>query len=431
MEAAEVSFWWTELHDSTVDTLVSHALNGSPTVSRAIALVDQARAVARSGRAEQLPSADFAGSVSREHSEPQAKAAANDQSTAAASLSLSWEADLFGRVRNSVAANAYRLDARIADAQAARLALIADVADGVVALRACNHAVATIEAEIRSREKVLSLTEQRQKAGFDAGVDVAISQTGLATAETNLAARRQDCAVLTNVLVVLTGDTAATITAVLSQSIPQPEPPLSPSAVPARLLKSAPGVVAAEREVAAAWSDIAVARAERLPRLDLTAALSGGWIRARGTTNDTSLSTLGVGLTVPVFDGGRGAAAISASEARYAAAVSDLDIALRAAARDVENALSAAVYSEARQESAKRAVIAAAATLKAREAQWAAGGVSQFEVEDARRQFADTQDSVIAASRDHAQAWIALMRAAGPTHFFRSSRNYDRFLPFY
>src|SRR5690606_4755273 len=116
----------------------------------------------------------------------------------------------------------------------------------------------------------------------------------------------------------------------------------------------------------------------------------------------------------PLFDGGAGAASVAGGEARYAAAVADLDAALRLAARDVENALAARRSAQNRQISGDRAVAAAEAVLAAREAQWRAGAVSQFEVEEARRQLAAARDSQIAASRDAAQAWVALVRAAGP-----------------
>lgn len=219
---------------------------------------------------------------------------------------------------------------------------------------------------------------------------------------------------LTNVLVLLTGASPDTIGAALQASPDQPQLPVWPSALPARSLTASPGVAAAERGVAAAWADIGAARAKRMPRLDLSAALTGDWVNALGSSTDSLLGVLGASLKLPMFDGGAGAATVDASEARYRAAVAELDAALRDATRGVQDALVAGESALSRQASAQRAVAAAAFTLDAREAQWRAGTVSQFEVEDARRQLAVAQDSAIAASRDAAQAWVALARAAGP-----------------
>lgn len=420
-EAAQAAHpWWLTLHDPAVDQLAAQALQASPTLSRAIAVVDEARAMARGSRAARLPSVGLEGSAVRERTEP-TRNGGSTQSTASAGLTLSWEADLFGRVRNTAVASAYRLDSRRAEAEAVRLALIADVADAVTGLRACNYSASALSVEIASRQNDLSLTRRRRAAGFAADVDVALAETGLATAQTTLAQRRQECATYLNTLVVLTGTSSGEITTAMASAPEQPDAPQIPDGLPATLLRTNPGVVAAERNVAAAWADIAVARAERMPRLDLTAALSGQWVRALGSTNDSSLGSIGAGLTLPVFDGGRGKAAVSASEARYRAAVADLDIALRGAARDAENALAAGDSAQSRTLSAQRAAQAAVRTLKAREAQWQTGTISQFEIEEARRQLATALDNVITASRDQAQAWVALMRATGAQTEFQES----------
>ncbi|MFT4090688.1 MAG: efflux transporter outer membrane subunit [Asticcacaulis sp.] len=405
--------WWLALGDPAVDLMVAYALRDNPTLGRAIAMLDQARAEARTGRAGHLPMLDITGSNTRERTQPLSKPAGNGQTAGKAELALVWEADLFGRVRNTAAASKYRLDSRNAEAEAIRLSVIAEVADTVISLRACRYSDKVLSADIASRETDLALIRQRRNAGFAADVDVALSETGLEAARTALYLRRQECAGLVSTLVLLSGLPGQVVVDALAASPEQLPVPRLPETLPADVLINSPGVVAAERNVAAAWADIAVARAERMPRLDLKAALSGQWISALGSVTDSSQGGIGLGLTLPVFDGGRGAAAVSASQARYRGAVADLDAALRQAARDTENAMSANLSARSRQVSAQRALSAASQTLTARTAQWQAGTISQLEVEDARRQYAAAQDSLIAASRDAAQSWIALVRATG------------------
>jgi multidrug efflux system outer membrane protein len=153
-----------------------------------------------------------------------------------------------------------------------------------------------------------------------------------------------------------------------------------------------------------------VARAERMPRIELSGLLSGQWLHAAGSS---LLGSLGAGLSAPLFDGGRGAAEVDAASARLRASEAVLRTAVRTAVQDVENALAAIASAVERTSTTKVSVDAAQRTLLATEAQWRAGAVSLFELEDARRQLAAAQDGAIAAARDSGQAWIALVRASG------------------
>ena len=168
-------------------------------------------------------------------------------------------------------------------------------------------------------------------------------------------------------------------------------------------------------ETAAAWAEIAVARANRLPRLDLAAVLTGQWIRAAGSTLDFTTWSVGPSLSGTLFDGGAGKANVSAAEARYRRAAASLQGTVRSTVQEVENALAAQASAQARMETTRTAASAARTTLDATEAQWKAGAVSLFELEDSRRQFASAQDAEISARRDQAQSWVALVKATGAT----------------
>jgi outer membrane protein TolC len=192
-----------------------------------------------------------------------------------------------------------------------------------------------------------------------------------------------------------------------------PQPPAAAPALPAVVLAAHPSVISADREAAAAWAEIGVARANRLPRLNLAALLTGQWIRAAGSTLDFTTWSVGPSLTGTLFDGGAGAANVSAAQARYRQAVASLQGTLRTTVEDVENALAAQASAQDRTASAGEAAAAAHTTLEASEGQWKAGAVSLFELEDSRRQYASAQDAEISARRDRAQAWVALVKATG------------------
>jgi NodT family efflux transporter outer membrane factor (OMF) lipoprotein len=425
--------WWRQLHDPTIDALTGAALADNPTLAQAMAHVDEARAQLGVSSAQRLPTLSVNAGSTRSRSLNTDSSDASTRTTTATSVGIgpSWELDLFGRIRNSVEASERKLDARDADARAAHLSLTSQIASQVLALRACEFSSMVLAEDIDSREKTLQLTRRRVTTGFVAPIEEARAISGLATARTSLAARRQECARSANALVALSGQPLDTVRALvfvpLSASLPaaigrdtqfgidsvMPVAPRARLSLPAEVLAAHPSVVSAEREVAAAWAEIGVARAERLPRLDLSAALSGQWLHAAGTTLDYTAWLAGPALVGSLFDGGRGAASVAATEARYRGAVAALRIAVRSAAQETEDALAAVASSDERRLTTHEAVVAARLVLEATEARWRAGAVSLFELEDARRQFAAAQDSAITAAQDSGQAWISLVRASG------------------
>jgi outer membrane protein TolC len=153
-------------------------------------------------------------------------------------------------------------------------------------------------------------------------------------------------------------------------------------------------------------------------------------LHAAGTTVKYTAWSLGAGLSGTLFDGGRGAATVDAAEARYRAAGSALRASVRAAAQDVENALAALASAEARIATTRLGEAAARRTLLATEAQWRAGTVSLFELEDARRLHATSQNSAIAAAQDSGRAWVALVRASGNAASVRETLTSDHVLLF-
>jgi outer membrane protein TolC len=191
-------------------------------------------------------------------------------------------------------------------------------------------------------------------------------------------------------------------------------PALQP-VMPATVLLAHPVVVAAEHEAAARWSDIGVARAQRLPQIDLTALLTGQWLRALGTSAHFDTWSAGASLAGPLFDGGAGAANVRGAEARYRQALANLRSVLRSTAQDIEDALAAQSAAEERTVTAAQELDAAQMTLHANEERWRVGAISMFELQIARRQLTNANEDAIAAVRDRAIAWVNLVRASNST----------------
>jgi len=350
--------WWAQLHDPAVDALTEAALADNPTLAQTAAAVDEARASLRVARAQQAPQLGINGAAGRGRVANPATLGGPlvlTESSAALGANLNWELDLWGRLRQSALAARQRLDARTADAAGARLALIAQIADGVESLRACGYSLAVRDADIAARETELALARQRLGVGNVAPVDVASAEANLANARTDRIRQAEQCARFVDILVELSGRDAAAVRSLTATRGPSsqpvadeagpaadmPTPPPAQLALPATVLLNHPEVVSAEREAQARWSEIAVARAERLPRVDLAAALTGNWLQAFGTHKSFETWAAGGTFSVPFLDGGAGAANVRGAEARYREAVAKLRAAVRASARDVEDALAA------------------------------------------------------------------------------------------
>jgi len=420
--------WWQALGDPAIDTLVESSLQNSPSIAQAVARVAEAEANLGVSRADRYP--QITASAAYVRGQQANSTSANGKltelySAATVSPSLSWEIDLFGRVRENVAAARSRLDARTADARAARLTLASNIADTVIALRACQGLAQIADTDRESRAQTLQLTTLRQRAGFAAAAELARLQTSVASAQTTLAAQQQACAQYTNALVALSGQDIATVRQLTASpdappgdefgmpAVWLPQAPAVAPKLPATVLAGHPAMLGAMKDVQAAWSDIGVARAERLPRLDLAAALTDEWISALGTSLHYLTWSVGPSLGVTVFDGGAGAARVAAAQARYDQALASLQGTLRSTVQDVENALAAEDAAKTSRHAAEDALAAARTQLLAAQAQLRVGASNQIDYEDIRRQALSAQQMALTARRDQLRAWVALMKASG------------------
>lgn len=425
--------WWRRLGDPVVDVLVSAAMDDNPTLAQALARVEQARATRDASAGARLPRLDVTAAASRGRQSLATAGGTDPVTTTSASVSpsLSWELDLWGRVRRTAQAASIRIDARTADARGARLEVASEIAAGVMRLRACNVSVAARGRDIASRTTDFDLMEARLSLGAGAPAEIAQARSNLASAKTEQLSQIEQCARELDALVAVSGVDAGEIRRQVAASpapgaqgaAPQgeagdptstlPVPPPLRLALPATLLLQHPSVLAADREAAARWAEIDVARAERLPRIDLAAVVTGQWLDALGTTTSLTTWSAGPQLSAVLFDGGAGAASVRGAEARYREAVAALQAELRGAVQTIEDGLAARASADQRLATSREALSAARLSLNAAESRRRLGAISQFELEDARRQFTRAEESATDAARDQALAWIQLVRASG------------------
>lgn len=409
---ADLSAWWRQLNDPLLVELIESAQAASPTVASAAARIEQARATRVAAGAALLPSVDGVASAARGNTQPPVPLA----TTLQAGLQTAWEIDLFGGGRATASAAQARLEGARAAWHEARVSVAAETAGSYVNLRTCEQQLAVADNDAKSRAETARLADLSARAGFTAPATAALARASAAEGAARATQQRAQCDLEVKALVALTAMPEPRLREQLSGAWTEPAQManLAVASVPAQVLAQRPDVYQAEREVAAASADVGSARAERYPRLSLSGSIATGSARIGGVTTDLQTWSVGpLALSVPLFDGGRRAAAVDAAEARYREAAAVYAARVRQAVREVEEALVNLDSARARDQDARVAAEGYRVSFVATEARYRSGLASLVELEDVRRTALAAETALVGLQRERASAWIALYRAMG------------------
>jgi outer membrane protein, multidrug efflux system len=414
--------WWAALNDQAIDTLVTAAQASSPTLALAIARIDEAQAALGSAKAAAAPKVNGNFSASRGDSK---SLTASTQSDASANVSLSWDIDLFGRLRHTRAASEQRLMSKEADARSTRLALQAQVVDTALSSKACYLQLASQLDDARSLKQTLEITRRRLAVGAISATDTARVDASLADSSGLLSKTQSLCLQFSHALVNLTGLSMSEVQAVLTLHDPQTSEPIPQApelgfALPASVLAHHPNVVAALRAADAAYEDMGRDKAARMPSIGLTTLLGSNWLSLAGSFARSSAWSLGLSASAALFDGGAGQAQVKLAEVRYNQSVAQLESIVRATAQDIENALTQQASTLQRRATSNQSLEAQRIVFNSRLASLRLGHISRQDFEEAHRALNAAVYNQIGAQRDHAQAWVSLIKASGNSLIFSS-----------
>jgi outer membrane protein, multidrug efflux system len=408
--------WWLLFNDPALNRLEASALAANQDLRAALARVEQARAISGAARSAYLPALTLDPSFNRGRSSDTVDNTPpeNLTTTYRLPLDLTWELDLFGRVRRLNESTRAELAAAGAAYEAARLALTAEVASTLFTLRALDQELRVVTATIGLRRDALQLIQARYKSGSAGDLDVARAETELAITEADAAALSIRRASTQNALAVLLGQPASAFTSdfpgvALAATIPG-----IPAGLPSDLLTRRPDIVAAERTLAAANARIGLAKAAFFPALSLTG--SAGYASAdidELFKSDSKLWSIGPSLYLPIFQGGRNRANLARSRAAYEETLATYRQRVLLAFREVQDALTASSLLAQQAEAQSRAVASAQRGSELSRKRYDAGFVSYLEVVDAQRTALDVER---ADARLTGQRWIthvALIKALG------------------
>ena len=346
--------WWQIFHDSALDAYEQQLLQANQSLAAARDRLDQARSLAR------VATADFFPQLSTDPSAVRERGSANrplngssptivngvpqpilpyTQNVFTIPFSLSYEADLFGRVRHNVEAANASLQSTAADLGNAQLVLTAELAADYFTLRELDAEYQVVQESVGYQRKGLDLVNRRHDGGISSGLEVAQQAALLDSTLSQLALVQQTRAQYEHAIAVLLGQPAS------SASVPtaplKATPPPIPLGVPSDVLERRPDISSAERQMAFENAEVGVARTAFYPHITLSG--SGGWQSTdiAPLLNAPSLFwSLGADALEPIFQGGRNRANLAAARSAYDQSVANYRQSVLTAFQEVEDGIS-------------------------------------------------------------------------------------------
>ncbi|HEX4523468.1 MAG TPA: efflux transporter outer membrane subunit [Casimicrobiaceae bacterium] len=334
------SDWWHSLNDTQLDRLIDEALAGSPSLRVAEARTRQALAVAGIARSQLFPQINADAEITREHPSKNGATPLPPGNSWATlhqlEATLSWEIDFWGK--NREAYESALGTARVAeiDAYAARLALSVNIAHAYVQLQRAYLQLDIAEATLKERDQIYALTRDRNAAGVDSLLEVKQAESALPATREVIAQLRESIELSRHELAALLGQGPDRGLAITRPSASTGASVALPSALPADLLGRRPDLTAQRLRIEALSHDIASARAEFYPNVNLAAFVGFQSLGAAGfLTSASRMAGFGPAITLPIFDAGRLRGNLAAKNAGYDIAVEQYNQMLADALRDV------------------------------------------------------------------------------------------------
>jgi multidrug efflux system outer membrane protein len=410
--------FWEAFDDPVLTKLELEATTNNPDVRSAFESVEQSRAIARISRADLFPGLSFDPSANRTRYSPSRTAQPNSQIVGYTGndfilpLDLSYEVDLWGRVRRSFRAAREQAQASAAAYQTVLLSLQADVAQTYFMIRSIDLDRHVVSETIELRKKNLSLTESLHHGGADSEVDVDQAETELASAQADFVGLDLRRAQLENALGTLCGQFASSFALADTDRIYQP--PMIPVGLPADLLERRPDVAQAERNMAAASEGIGVAKAAFFPSLQLTGTAGTESVALKDLfTWENRVWSVGPNISLPLFEGGRNRAGLQKAKAAYLQAVAQYRSQVLVAFHEVEDALIGLRLLKDQFEAQERAVHAAKKVADQSRLRYKEGLASYIEVVIADRTELENEITAYELNGQRVVTTVLLVKALG------------------
>ncbi|MCW5632084.1 MAG: efflux transporter outer membrane subunit [Rubrivivax sp.] len=405
LKAASATGWQEYFPDPSLREVIAQALANNRDLRVAVLNIEAARAVLGQRGADLWPTLNAGASAARGTGSN-----GNVAGTYTAGLTVpAWELDLFGRIRAGSDAAAAQLAASEEGRRAARVALVASVAQAWLALCADDELLEIARNTVTSREQSLQLTQLRYQHGTASELDLRQAQSLAASAQAALAQFTRQRELDLNALTLLVGQPQAVTTLPRIRSLAFAE---VPTGLPSEVLLQRPDVRQAEHLLVAANANIGAARAAYWPRISLTGSLGTASTQLGDLFKDGAWS-FAAQLLMPIFDAGRTESLVQGAMAQRDIALAQYERAIQAAFRDVADALAgrATLMDQLRALELQRQ--AEAARLQLVQVRVDNGVGTTLELLDAERSLFAAAQAEVQTRLAEQQSRIAMYRALG------------------
>jgi NodT family efflux transporter outer membrane factor (OMF) lipoprotein len=405
--------WWEIFEDAQLNRLEDAVSAANQNVAAAAANVEAARAITREARAQYYPVITADPSIAGSRlATGLGRSLGINFTTYSFPLEASWEPDLFGRVRNTVAASRFSAQARAADLENVQLSAQAELAAEYFALRSQDNLKQLLDATVVSYQDALDVARARYTGGLDSDESVAQAEAqlkGTQAEDINVTVLR---AQYEHAIAVLTGQPPETfsIPAAVSKLIS----PAIPVGVPSQLLERRPDIASAERSVAQANAQIGVAKSAFFPQLLLSA--TGGFQSvaiSQWFDWPSRVWSVGPAVAQTLFDGGLRRATVQQYEAVYDETVANYRQTVLTAFQQVEDNLAAVRILEQVIQQQDSAVESAARSLSEADVRYRAGIDPYLNVIAAQTILLNDQEAAVTFREQQMAASVQLVRALG------------------
>ena len=408
--------WWEMFADNELNALEEQVDLSNQTVAQAEARYRQARALVVSAQAAYYPTVTLGVGVTREQNSPTVSsgpAKASPQFTEhTLPIDMSWEIDVWGRIRRTVESGEANAQASAADLAAAKLSARAQLAQAYFQLREVDAQKQLLDATVAAYQKSLELTTNRYNSGVVSRGDVLQAETQLKTTQAQAVDTGVQRAQLEHAIALLIGKAPADLSIAVAPL--KTTPPELPAGAPEEILKRRPDVAAAERSMVAANAQIGVAVAAYYPSISVNT--TGGfessnlakWFSWMGRFWSAGLS-----MTQTLFDGGLRSAQVDQARANYDATVANYRQTVLTGFQEVEDNLAAQQILGSEAQAQDAAVNAAQQSLALTLNQYQAGIVSYLNVVVAQTTALANQRAAVDILGRRLSASVLLVKALG------------------
>jgi NodT family efflux transporter outer membrane factor (OMF) lipoprotein len=410
--------WWTKFGDPDLDALEAEVTNANQSLKSALASLEQARAQTRIAGSEWFPTLTAQATATRGevsvYSQGYTPGKTRTGNSFVLSGDLSYEIDVFGRVRNTVANARANEQATAGDVASLDLSLHAELATDYFLLRGLDIEQRFLDQTVADYERALQLTENLFKGGAAAISDVQQARAQLELARTQAEDTRLHRAQTEHAIAVLIGQQPSGFALSARAEDGLPTMPAIDTGLPSQLLERRPDVAAGERRVAAANANIGVARAAYFPVFDLIAqAGSQAGTAANWLTAPSQFWSIGPQALLTIFDGGLHRAQSAAAHAVYDQQVANYRNTVLTAYQDVEDNLAALRQLQRESISQAAAVKATQGALDQANLRYKGGIVTYLEVVATQNAALSARLTAVDIDIRRATATVQLVKALG------------------